>query len=223
MHPLYRVLTPPSRGFVRATARIHVDGVDHMPRTGGFLLLPNHQSILDPFLVQSFCPRPIRSMTKSTQFAVPLVRWILPRIGAFPVRRYRVDPQAVRTALRFLGDGEGVCVYPEGERTWDGSIQPLRRGTLHLALRAGVPVIPVGLNGMFDLWPRWLKIPKPRPQVTLRFGEPLEFGEIRDRGRRMEMLPEVEALLARRLATLSGAPVSDELKRRVELATDNTA
>lgn len=220
MHPLYRILTPPSRWFVTATCRVDVSGLDNMPRTGGFLLLPNHQSAVDPFLVQSFCSRPIRSMTKSTQFAVPVVRWILPRIGAFPVRRYRVDPQAVRTALRFLREGQGVCVYPEGERTWDGSIQPFRKGTLHLALRAGVPVIPVGLNGMFDLWPRWLKAPRPRPRVTLRFGEPLEFGEVRDRRRRHEMLPEVEALLAQRLAALSDAPVSEALKRRVELAAD---
>ncbi|TVR63883.1 MAG: 1-acyl-sn-glycerol-3-phosphate acyltransferase [Gemmatimonadales bacterium] len=215
MHPLYRILTPPTRWFVKSSARIRVEGVAHMPRTGGFLLLPNHQSALDPFVVQSFCPRPIRSMTKSTQFGVPLVRWLLPRIGAFPVRRFQVDAQAVRTALRFLRNGEGVCIYPEGERTWDGSIQPFRRGTLHLALRSGVPIIPVGLNGMFDLWPRWLSTPRPRPQVTLRFGEPLEFGEVRDRHHREEMLPALEALLTQRLAALSGAPVSSDLRRRV--------
>jgi len=215
MHPLYRILTPPSRWFVKSSARIHVEGVENMPRAGGFLLLPNHQSALDPFVVQSFCPRPIHSMTKSTQFGVPVVRWILPRIGAFPVRRFQVDPQAVRTALRLLEGGAGVCIYPEGERTWDGSIQPFRRGTLHLALRVGVPIIPVGLNGMFDLWPRWLGKPRPRPRVTLRFGEPLEFGAVRDRRRRQEMLPELEVLLAQRLASLSQAPVSESLQQRV--------
>jgi 1-acyl-sn-glycerol-3-phosphate acyltransferase len=214
-HPLYWTLAHPTRWFLRATARIEVEGLDNVPMKGPFLILPNHQSVVDPFLVQSCCPRSVHSMTKSTQFGVPGVRWLLPRIGAFPVRRYQVDPQCVRVALRLLDRGEGVCIYPEGERSWDGSIYPFRRGTLHLALRAGVPIVPVGVGGTFQYWPRWLALPQPGARIRLAFGRPLQFEAITDREEREARLPGFERLLATRLRDLSGSPLSVQLQERI--------
>lgn len=184
-------------------ARVDVAGTEHVPRSGPFFLLPNHQSILDPILVQGFCPRRVHSMTKSTQFGSPIMYWLLPRIGAFPTRRYKIDPQTVRTALRLLDAGEGVGIYVEGERTWDGHMQPLRRGAVRLILKAGVPVVPVGIVGSYDVWPRWSKKPR-RADVRIRYGEPLNFG--RHDGRR-EREPKVEStmlMLERRIRALMG-------------------
>jgi 1-acyl-sn-glycerol-3-phosphate acyltransferase len=191
-------------GFPYLADPFRVEGVENIPEQGPFLLLPNHQSALDPPLVQSYCPRPVHAMTKSTQFASPVFRWLLPRILAFPVRRYRVDPQAVRVALRLLGNGEGVCIYPEGERCWDGTLQPFRRGALRLMLAADVPVIPCGIDGMYDLWPRWAGRPRRGLPVTLRFGEPLRFGPFPDRAARDAHLPEAERRLRAALLELSG-------------------
>jgi 1-acyl-sn-glycerol-3-phosphate acyltransferase len=216
MHPIYSAICPPARWFLQAVSSLEVHGVEHIPPSGPFLLLPNHQSALDPFLVQSFCPRPVHSMTKSTQFASAPHRWLLSRVGAFPVRRYQVDPQAVRTALRLLDAGEGVCIYPEGERSWDGAIQPFRRGALRLALRAGVPLIPVGIHGMFDVWPRWLSRPRPGARAHLRFGEPFSYGVIRDRQRREALLPELESRLVFALEELAKVPLSETARRRLD-------
>ncbi|MGI9626203.1 MAG: lysophospholipid acyltransferase family protein [Longimicrobiales bacterium] len=163
------------RGIGFAAARTEVEGVENLPRKGGFFLIPNHQSVLDPILVQANCPRPVHSFTKSTQFSSPTFRWLLPRVNAIPARRYRVDPQVVRVALRLVERGEVVGIYPEGERSWDGSIQPLRRGTVRLLLKAGVPVVPCGVVGSYDVWPRWSKKPR-RCRVRIRFGEPIDFG-----------------------------------------------
>ena len=169
----------------------------------GFFLLPNHQSVLDPLLVQGFCPRRVHSMTKSTQFGSPIMYWLLPRIGAFPTRRYRIDPQTVRTALRLLDAGEGVGIYVEGERTWDGHMQPLRRGAVRLILKAGVPVIPVGIVGSYDVWPRWSKRPR-RADVRLRYGEAIEFGRHDDREEREAKVSVTMEVLERRIRALMG-------------------
>lgn len=213
---IYHGLRVPIGGILRVLTALEVEGVEHIPSSGPFLLLPNHQSVVDPFLVQSVCPRQVHSMTKSTQFGSLMVRWLLVRVGAFPVRRYQVDPQSVRTALRLLEAGEGVCVYPEGERSWDGRLQPFRAGTLKLVLRAGVPVVPVGIEGMFEFWPRWLSVPQPGARAALRFGRPLEFGPVLDREERERRLPEVERILCTEIRRLAGGvELSDRLKARL--------
>ena len=181
-----------------------IRGVEHIPKTGPFFLIPNHQSVLDPLLAQAACPRTVHSMTKSTQFSNPFMRWILPRIGSFPTRRYRVDPQTVRVALRELSRGRGVGIYPEGERSWDASMQPLRRGTVRLLLKAGVPIVPCGISGSYDVWPRWSRRPRRCP-VRIRFGEPIEFGVHDDRASREAALPAATARLERAIRRLIDA------------------
>ena len=131
----YEFFRPVAKG-ISVVVRPKIEGRENIPRQGPFFLIANHQSVLDPILIQANCPRIVHSFTKSTQFSSGAVaRWLLPRINAIPTRRYRVDPQVVRTALRLLEEGEAVCIYPEGERSWDGLLQPLRRGTVRLILK----------------------------------------------------------------------------------------
>ncbi|MEZ4414682.1 MAG: lysophospholipid acyltransferase family protein [Gemmatimonadota bacterium] len=194
-------------------AKVDVEGREHIPRQGPFFLIPNHQSVLDPLIVQALCRRTVFSMTKSTQFSSKLMRWLLPRIGAFPVRRYRIDAQAVRTVLRLIEEGQGVGIYPEGERSWDGQLQPLRRGTIRVLLKAGVPIIPVGIAGSYDVWPRWSRRPR-RCRVRLRYGEPIVFGPHADRRAREAALPaarkRLEAALRELVDETSGAREGEE-------------
>src|SRR5690554_1005603 len=98
--------------------RLDIQGIENIPATGPFLLIANHQSVLDPILIQATCPRPVHTMAKSTQFASPFFAWLMPRLLSFPVRRFETDPQAVRIVLRRLGEGEPVGIYVEGERSW---------------------------------------------------------------------------------------------------------
>jgi 1-acyl-sn-glycerol-3-phosphate acyltransferase len=213
MSSLYTPVRAGARWFLDAFARVSVEGLEHLPERGGFLVLPNHQSALDPVVVQSYCPRRLHAMTKSTQFRSGFFRWILPRLASFPVRRYRIDPQSVRVVLGRLEEGEGVCIYPEGERSWDGTLQSFRQGTMRLMLAAGVPVIPCGIDGTYDVLPRWRKRPSFRHPVTLRFGRPLRFGPYADRAARDAALPAAEAELREVLFELSGersrAPADD--------------
>lgn len=193
-------------GFLRLISRMEVEGREHVPREGPFILVPNHQSVLDPFFVQVPAPRAdIYTLTKSTQFGGGPFRWLLPRVQTIPVRRFRVDPQAVRVILRRLDEGRGVCIYAEGERSWDGSVGSLRRGTIRVILKAGVPVIPCGVSGSFEIWPRWSRRLRPS-RVNVRFGEPLRFGRWHDREERDARVDETAETIRSALLELSGAP-----------------
>jgi 1-acyl-sn-glycerol-3-phosphate acyltransferase len=173
-------------GFFSALARnlwplyggLEVVGKENIPRSGPFLLFANHQSILDPILIQAVCPRPVNAMAKSTQFRTPGLGWLMAsHLKSFPVRRYEVDPQAVRLVLKYLKAGEGVGIYVEGERSWDGRLQPPRRGAIRLLLKAaslGVPVIPARITGSYEAWPRWAKRPQPA-HVRIEFLPPLSL------------------------------------------------
>ena len=198
--------------------RPSVKGLSNIPAKAPFFLIPNHLSVLDPLLVQGFCPRQVHALTKSTQISSGWFSgWVLPRIKAIPTRRYRVDPQVVRTVLRALARGDGVCIYPEGERSWDGTLQPFRRGTVRLLLKPGVPVVPCGVSGSFEVWPRWSRRPR-RGRAVLRFGEPIHF-EVHDtRAQRERALEAATERIAAALVRL-GAVAADGRSQKPEGAT----
>ena len=205
--------------FARATARIRVEGLENVPARGPFILVANHQSFLDPIFIQSHLPRDPFTLTKSTQFGKGFFRWVVPRVRGVPTRRYRVDPQVVRVVLRLLDEGECVGIYPEGERTWDGRIQPLRRGTIRLILKAGVPVVPCGIAGSYDVLPRWGRRLR-RRRVWIRFGEPMRFGRHDDRGGRDGRVPEVHDRIVgvlEELSSVPGSPWDAEKRRRISV------
>ena len=126
----------------------------------------------------------------------------MPRTNAIPTRRYRIEPQAVRVVLRRLSEGEAVGVYPEGERSWNAQLQPFRRGTIRLLLKAGVPVIPCGLAGAYDVMPRWSKTIR-RRRIRVEFGQPILWPAMDSREERNAFLPEATETLRSTLASLS--------------------
>ena len=201
---LYRVAQRIVRTLWPLVGRLDVQGSEHIPETGPFLLIANHQSYLDPVLIQAVVSRPLYTMAKSTEFSNPLLAGLMKRLNSFPVRRFEIDPQAVRIALRHLRAGRGVGIYIEGERSWDGRLQAPRLGTLRLILKAGVPVIPCGISGAYDVWPRWDRRIQ-RNSVTIRFGAPLRFPRLDDRRARNAALPDARERLMGALASLSGA------------------
>ena len=188
--------------FSPLIAQIRVEGLENIPKEGPFILLANHQSFLDPFFIQGHCPRDLHSLTKSTQFGMRFFGWVLPRVNAIPTRRFKVDPQVVRVILRRLSEGQGIGIYPEGERSWDAQIQPFRRGTIRVVLKAGVPVIPCGVSGSYDVWPRWSKRLRRAP-VRIRFGEAIVFGPHDDRAERERAVPEATKRIREALESLS--------------------
>ena len=181
--PRYHFYRWLARTIWRLYGGLNVRGIENVPKTGAFLLISNHQSFLDPILVQAACPRILHSMAKSTQFSSRAFRRLMTQLYAFPVRRFETDPQAVRQILRRLKQGNAVAVYIEGERSWDGRLQSPRLGTVRVALKAGVPIIPVRIDGSYDAWPRWDRRIK-RHVVTIEFRKPLQLPQLDTRAER---------------------------------------
>jgi len=206
---LYRVMRRLSRPYFHARMKIRFEGEENVPTEGPFLLIMNHQSNLDPMLLHAFCPRRLFTLAKSSVFRNRLMRLLAPLVGAIPTRRYQVDPQSVRVVLRFLDEGRGVGIFPEGERSWDATLQTFRAGTMRLILKSNVPVIPSGIVGTYNVWPRWghmkwLKVGPGRESITIRYGKPLFFGQHNDRASRECARPEVTKMIETVLQSLIG-------------------
>ncbi len=163
--------------LARGLLDMRMTGLENIPREGAAILAANHVSLLDGIILGACLPRLARFMTKNSEFKHPFIREILRMAGAFPVMRYRTDVVAVRNALRVLQNGHLMGVFPEGERSWDGRMQPFKKGTLRLILAAGKPVIPVGISGIYELMPRWTHSLK-RVPVRIEIGKPIRFASI---------------------------------------------
>jgi 1-acyl-sn-glycerol-3-phosphate acyltransferase len=201
---LYRVAQLLVRSLWPLIGRVEAEGLENVPDHGPFILIANHQSYLEPILFGAVVKRPFHTMSKSTQFNDPITGGIIKALKGFPVRRFQVDPQAVRIALRVLEQGEGLGIYIEGERTWDGRLQPPRLGTIRLILKAGVPVVPVGISGGYEIWPRWGRPRFRRGTVSFRFGPPMRFPKLDDKAAREAALYDARERIVSSLAELAG-------------------
>ena len=172
---VHRVVPP----VLRAVWRPEVSGLEHVPETGGVLLASNHLSFVDSVVIPCVVPRPVAFLAKSDYFTGTGLKGAAQRawfegLGMLPVDRddRKAAIASLDTALEVLGRGEAFGIYPEGTRSRDGRLYRGRTGVAHLALTAGVPVVPVGLTGTERLQPVGARFPKLVP-VTVRFGPPI--------------------------------------------------
>ncbi|MGD0388834.1 MAG: lysophospholipid acyltransferase family protein [Tepidisphaeraceae bacterium] len=149
-------------------------GSRNVPKSGGVLLVANHQSYLDPVLVAVHLDRPVSYLAKSELFENPYFAWFIRSLHAFPVRQGEGDVGAVREMIRLLEKGNVLNVFPEGSRTETGEIAPLEKGVALVIRKAGVPVVPVAIDGSFAAWPKDAMIFHPHP-VRVRYGKPIDF------------------------------------------------
>lgn len=148
--------------------------VESIPRFDGLLVVPNHSSFLDPWMVGMSFPRPIRWLITSRWYRRSRTSHFFFRaFGTIPVRPR--DPSGtVRAVCDALGRGEVVGVFPEGRISEDGRIHRLRAGIALMAARSGAPVVPVGVRGSFESLPKHRRVPRPQ-RVTVVVGRPLRF------------------------------------------------
>ncbi len=136
----------------------------------GVLIASNHQSFLDPMLVSIAFDRPVHFLARASLFRVPLFGRLISGVGAHPVRRGQTDISTLKTAIRILRGGRALLMYPEGTRTPDGEVGEFKAGVGSLAVRCGVPLLPVCIEGAYQCWPRSQRLPRPR-RVAVAFGE----------------------------------------------------
>jgi 1-acyl-sn-glycerol-3-phosphate acyltransferase len=172
MRPAYRLLRYLSHLVFVGLFRGRAFGVANVPRTGGVLIVCNHQSFLDPVLATHPLPRECNYMARDTLFQVPWLGPLIAFLNAFPVKRDTADLGAIKETLRRLKAGKVVLTFPEGTRTLDGRVGEMRAGVVLLARKARVPIVPTVILGAYRAWPRTAKLPRPHP-VVVAFGPPL--------------------------------------------------
>jgi long-chain acyl-CoA synthetase len=161
----------------RMRAPIDVEGIENVPRRGAYLLCSNHQSFIDPLFLLAVLPLPVLlrlfAVGTSEIFGSGLMLTV-----ARILRVVVVDPDAnlvpaMRAGAYGLRHGMGLILYPEGERSIDGTPKIFKKGAAILSLHLQVPIVPIAIHGVYDAWPRGKPFQKFAP-IKIRFGKPIE-------------------------------------------------
>jgi len=182
LEPIYAVTRSVVIPSLRAWFRWHLEGLEHVPKEGPAIIATNHIAYFDPLAVAYGvvkAGRRPRFLAKAELMNDRRIGWVLRGCGQIEVQRgTRNAVQALEHAFNALDRGEVVCIFPEGTVTPDPDLRPMasKTGTPRLALRSGAPVIPCGVWGTANVWPKdfrhnW----KFKQELAVRFGEPVEF------------------------------------------------
>lgn len=150
--------------------RVKVIGKENFPKDGGVLLCTNHINNFDPPIVGMTCPRPVHFMAKEELFNIPILKSLLPRVHAFPVKRGMSDRKAFRNALSILKSGHVVGLFPEGTRSPTGELQDGLAGAGFFALRGEGVVMPCAIIGSY----------KPFRRLKVVYGKPIDMTTYRE-------------------------------------------
>ncbi|HUY32776.1 MAG TPA: lysophospholipid acyltransferase family protein [Pirellulales bacterium] len=186
----YRLIHLVCRLLAVVAFRVRVAGREHVPASGGVMVLSNHQSHLDPALIGLACDRRLNYLARETLFGFAPFRWLIHSLDAIPIDREGLGLTGLKETLRRLKQGEMVLIFPEGTRTHDGEVAAFKPGFSALARRTAVPLLPVAIEGSFDAWPRQRLLPG-LATIHIRFGEPISPEETQAFGERA-LVTEVE-------------------------------
>ena len=178
---------------------VKISGQKNCPVDGPLIIISNHQSMLDIFLLLAFVPRYFRFVVKKELFKVPFMSWYMRQVGFLSI-----DRQAAMKAHRTLEEiktvlqhNEAVVIFPEGTRSPDGVLKEFKRGVFDLALTTGSPILPVGINGTYKIVPKGEIIFRPVP-VTMKFGTVIQVAKNQEPSRKdyQDLISRVHAEIA---------------------------
>jgi 1-acyl-sn-glycerol-3-phosphate acyltransferase len=170
---------------------LRTEGSWHVPRRGPVLLIANHESFLDPLAVGCAVRRRIRYLARKTLFKPKFFGDYLTSVGCVPVDQEGIAKEGIKTCLDLLQAGQAILVFPEGERTLHGEMLPFKPGVLLLMKKAPVPIVPVGVAGAYESYPRTRRVPRLSPLfwpatgagVAVSVGRPIPPQHFADMGR----------------------------------------
>ncbi len=168
-HPVDHILWRINAIYCKLFHRFVWQGPDPIPKEGGVLLVCNHRSSVDPFILSASTRRIISFLIAEEYYRIPFLRRLFDRMGCIPVRRNASDASAVRKALRAVKEGHLVCIFPEGGI--GKGMDHVKQGVGYLALRSGAPVIPAKITGTPCSRSIWISLLK-RSRSSVSFGPP---------------------------------------------------
>ena len=174
----YWIVIPITRLYTRMT----INGREHVPKRGAFVLAPVHRSYVDTPIAGCVTTRRLRFMGKDSMWKNRQFGWLFSALGGFPVTRGTADREALSRCIAVLEGGEGLVLFPEGERKQGPTVHPLFDGAVYIAIKAGVPIVPVGIAGSEKVMPKKAKFVYPR-KVHIEVGPPIPPPVAPDGGR----------------------------------------
>lgn len=212
------ILTP----ILRVLFRPWVDGLENIPEDGPAIIASNHLSFSDSIFLPLMVPRRITFLAKSDYFTGQsmkgrLTAFFFRGVGQVPVDRSggSAGEAALMTALRILGNGELLGIYPEGTRSPDGRLYRGKTGVARMALEGGVPVVPVAMVNTFEVQPPGKLLPKIM-RVGMRIGAPLDFSRYRGLSQDRFVLRSATDEIMYALMELSGQEYVDSYAQKVK-------
>lgn len=176
----YALARPLVNVFFMLFYRVRYFGKWNIPDDGPLLIVSNHQSLFDPPLIGGgVTRRQCNYLARKTLFKFRPFAWLIDLYDAIPLDNEGIGYEGIKETLRRLKAGEVVLLFPEGARTWDGEIQPLKPGFITLALRSRATILPTALVGCYEAWPRTHKYPWPFGRIRVIFGEPIDEEQAR--------------------------------------------
>ncbi len=165
---------------------VRLDGLDNIPAGKPCVLVSNHASAADIPILFGSLPIQFRIIAKDSLFHIPVLGWCMRLAGYISVNRSNPKKaiRSLKKAARQIREGYPAVVFPEGTRTLTGELQPFKTGAFLLAIESGVPVVPVGISGSFDILVRGSMKIRPDAQVALRIGPSIDTEGYTTRDRR---------------------------------------
>jgi 1-acyl-sn-glycerol-3-phosphate acyltransferase len=198
-----------AKRFIHALATLifhtKYTGTRNIPSDGPLVVVSNHQSHLDPPLMGCGSPRRLNYFARKSLFDSPVLGLLMSSVDAIPVDREVSPMSGIRETLRRLKRGEGVLMFPEGARCWDGNLGPLMSGFALLAKRSNAAVLPAAIEGAYHCWPRSRKAPR-LGSVHVHFGQPIPAKRVVSMTE-AALLAEAEAGIRQCQAILRSRPV----------------
>lgn len=215
--------------LIRLLFRPKIIGKHNIPKRGAAIIASNHQSFSDSIFLPLAVPRKITFLAKSEYFTGKGIKGFFTKlffagVGQVPIDRSggRASEAAVSTAVGILKSGKLLGIYPEGTRSPDGRLYRGRTGIIRIALEAQVPIIPVGVQGTFDIQPPGTLIPKIK-RVTITFGEPMYLEEFQGKEKDLGALREATNQVMQRLQELGGQQYVDIYATKAKESLQNQA
>jgi 1-acyl-sn-glycerol-3-phosphate acyltransferase len=158
-----------------AGIEIRGDGIERIDRAKRYILIANHHSYFDIPCIFAAIPQPIRFMAKKSLFSIPIFGWAIGRAGFIPIDRKnrRTAVKSFDLAVNRIRKGNTIVIFPEEGRSREWAMRPFQRGAFLLAIRSELPILPLAIDGTYDVFRVGARRITPGV-VTVRVGQPIE-------------------------------------------------
>lgn len=170
----YRIMNCFAWMFFKCFFPFRIYGQKHIQH-GACVIAANHVSFLDPPLLGIACPEEVHYLAKDALFKIPLFGFLIRKMNSHPLKGGAGDVGVFKVALRLLEEGKKVILFPEGQRSFDNRLCPIKPGLSLLVSKTDAYVIPAYIFGTYKAWPRSHLLPRPFSKIGCVFGSALDW------------------------------------------------